>query len=46
MSELNEKKKNFHFVSIPTTVAQRKARKTHNSTKRLPITLQSEAYEV
>jgi len=43
-SEITEKIQVFHFVSIPTTVAERQARKTNNA--RLPETLQSEAFEV
>lgn len=30
MSELNEKKQAFHFVGIPTTEAERAAKKTSN----------------
>ena len=43
-SELTEHVKVFHFVSIPTTVTTRNARKTNND--RLPEALQSEAFVV
>jgi len=42
-SELTEKNQIFHFVDIPTTVAEKRAQKTCND--RLPETIQSEAFD-
>jgi len=42
-SELSEKAKAFHFEGIPTTEDKKKLKKTSNS--RLPVTLQSEAFD-